>query len=214
MCFRVMLIFSFFALLANNSWSQKPERKLLLLDATVLTSDSLLPVPNAHIISKFNRVGTISNDEGQFNMMIDPYDSLLITSIGFSPLILYITDSIKSIPGTVQILLQKDTLMINEVIIRAFFEYEVFKQMVINMKPIDMSQFYPVWEGTELLYREPTPATFGGPIQALYDHFNHLARLERKLIRNREQYNELMRKMGRDKDTIPAIPEHMQESPR
>jgi hypothetical protein len=55
------------------------------------------------------------------------------------------------------------------------------------------------------------PATFGGPIQALYNQFNHIARLQRKLVRNREQYNELMRKMGRISDTIPAKPEHMQE---
>lgn len=214
MCPRALLFLTFSVLATLNSWAQNSVSKVVLLDAVVLSSDSLLPVPNAHIISKFNRVGTISNEEGQFKMMVDPNDSLLITSMGYSPQILHITDSIKVIPGVIQILLQKDTLMINEVIIRAYFDYEVFKQMVINMKPIDLSQFYPVWEGTELLYREPTPATFGGPIQALYDHFNHIARLQRKLLRNREQYNEVMIKMGRPQDTIPAIPEHMRALPR
>ncbi|MDP2724535.1 MAG: hypothetical protein Q8O72_17505 [Bacteroidales bacterium] len=210
---RAILFLTFFVLATLNSWAQNSDRNVVLLEAEVLSSDSLLPVPNAHIISKFNRVGTISNHLGQFKMMVDPNDSLLITSMGYSPLILTITDSIKALPGEMQILLQKDTLMINEVIIRAYFEYEVFKQMVIDMKPIDLSQFYPVWEGTELLYREPTPMTFGGPIQALYDHFNHIARLQRKLLRNREQYNKVMIQMGRPQDTIPAIPEHMQALP-
>lgn len=210
---RIILIITLMALVCTKGWAQQPDRNVVILDAVVLTGDSALPIPNTHIISKFNRIGTISDNHGRFKMYVDPYDSLLITSIGFSPLILYITDSIKALPHVVEIVLERDTLMINEVIIRAFFEYEVFKQMVINMKPIDMSQFYPDWKDTELLYREIKPASFGGPIQALYDHFNHTARLERKLIRNREQYNELMLQMGRNQDTIPAKPEHMQESP-
>ncbi len=213
MYFRTVPLFMFFLLAFAELWAQKPEHDVVILDAVVVSRDSLIPIPNTHIISKYNRVGTICDDNGRFKMYVDPYDSLLITSVGFSPRILYITDSIRSMDSIVEIRLERDTVMINEVIIRAFFEYEVFKQMVINMEPIDLSQFYPDWEGTELLYQDMKPASFGGPIQALYNQFNHIARLQRKLVRNREQYNDLMHKMGRDSDTIPAIPEHMQELP-
>ncbi len=213
MYFRIILFFSSLMFSADLVWAQENEQERVILDAMVVSSDSLIPIPNTHIISKFNRVGTIADNNGRFKMYINPHDSLLITSVGFSPRILYITDSIRQLDDLVQITLDKDTIMINEVIIRAFFDYEVFKQMVINMEPIDLSQFYPEWEGTELMYQNIKPASFKGPIQALYDQFNHAARLQRKLIRNREQYNELMRKMGRIRDTIPAIPEHMQELP-
>lgn len=210
---RLVSIASFVFLFFGIVQAQKPDREVVILDAEIVSADSLLPVPNTHVISKFNRVGTITNNDGRFRMYVDPHDSLLITSIGFSPKILYITDSIRSLDSIVRITMDKDTVMINEVIIRAFYDYEVFKQLVIEMKPIDLSQFYPNWDGTDLLYRDIKPLTIKGPIQALYDQFNHLARLQRKLVRNREQYNELMRRMGRHSDTIPAMPEHMQVSP-
>ena len=210
---RLVSIASFVFLFFGIVQAQKPDREVVILDAEIVSADSLLPVPNTHVISKFNRVGTITNNDGRFRMYVDPHDSLLITSIGFSPKILYITDSIRSLDSIVRITMDKDTVMINEVIIKAFYDYEVFKQLVIEMKPIDLSQFYPNWDGTDLLYRDIKPLTIKGPIQALYDQFNHLARLQRKLVRNREQYNELMRRMGRHSDTIPAMPEHMQVSP-
>jgi hypothetical protein len=197
----------------NTAFAQREIDSLYILDAVILTSDSLLPVVNAHVISKFNRWGTISNKQGRFKLYVQDDDSVLITSIGFSPLILQMDAAILSSDNILEIKLPKDTITINEVIIRAYFDYPTMKQIVINMQPIDLSQFYPDWTNTGLLYLEPRPMSFKGPIQALYDVLNRSARLQRKLIRNRKEYNEIMRQMGRYLDTIPAKPEHMQESP-
>lgn len=210
-----LLIFFVFALAGiNKMYSQQVSDSLYILDAVILTSDSLLPVENAHIISKFNRWGTISNEQGRFKLYVHNFDSVLITSIGYSPLILQMSTSLLSSDSIVRIQLPKDTVTINEVVIRAYFDYRTMKQIVINMQPIDLSQFYPDWEGTELLYLEPHPMSFKGPIQALYDAFNQSARLQRKLVKNRKEYNELMNQMGRYLDTVPAIPEHRQVLPR
>jgi len=187
---------------------------LVIMNGTVLTSDSLLPVPNTHIISKFNRWGTISDDKGQFRMAVSLVDSVLFTSIGFKPKIIFINDSARKKLGHFQIFMEKDTVLINEVIIRAFYDYRTFKQMIVEMEPLSLDQFYPDWEGTELLYKQPVPTGFKGPVQALYDWLNRSARLQRKLIRNRKEYNKLMIQMGRPQDTIPAIPEYMQGSQR
>ncbi|MAE08287.1 MAG: hypothetical protein CL661_05955 [Bacteroidetes bacterium] len=208
------LLFVTFSLLElNTAFAQREIDSLYILDAVILTSDSLLPVVNAHVISKFNRWGTISNKQGRFKLYVQDDDSVLITSIGFSPLILQMDAAILSSDNILEIKLPKDTITINEVIIRAYFDYPTMKQIVINMQPIDLSQFYPDWTNTGLLYLEPRPMSFKGPIQALYDVLNRSARLQRKLIRNRKEYNEIMRQMGRYLDTIPAKPEHMQESP-
>lgn len=200
--------------LSNSSLVAQPEiDSLQILDAVLLTSDSLLPVHNAHIISKFNRWGTISNKEGRFKLYVRNNDSVLITSIGLSSLIIemkphhFLEDSI------VVIQMPKDTLSINEVVIRAYWDYTTMKQIVVDMHPIDLSQFYPEWNGTGLLYKEPTPMSFKGPIQALYDVFNRSARLQRKLMQNRKEYNRNMNQMGRYGDTIPVRPEHMQVLP-
>ncbi len=198
---------------AKNVLSQQLADSLYILDAVILTNDSLLPVENAHVISKFNRWGTISNEEGRFKLYVQDSDSVLITSMGFSSVIIEIDSLVLSYDGVIQIRLPKDTLSINEVVIRAYWDYKTMKQIVIDMQPIDLSQFYPNWEGTELLYLDPHPYTIKGPIQALYDAFNRSARMQRQLVKNRKEYNKLMFMMGRYLDTIPAIPEHMQESP-
>lgn len=183
---------------------------LIILEGQVVSSDSLLPVPNVHIISKENHWGTISNDNGQYKMYVSPDDSVLFTSIGFSPLIVHVDDTIIANSRQSFVLMEKDTVLINEVVIRAYWDYETFKQLIIRMEPLDISQFYPDWEGTELLYRPTTPTPIGGPIQGLYNLLNRDARLQRKLVKNRKQYNEIMMQMGRPEDTIPAKPEHRQ----
>jgi hypothetical protein len=210
---RLLTTLLFLLLGFNITYSQQLKDSLHILDAVILTSDSLLPVENAHVISKFNRWGTISNKDGRFKLYVQNYDSVLITSMGFSPVVLQIDSSVLSHDGIVQIQLPKDTLSINEVVIRAYWDYKTMKQIVINMQPIDLSQFYPDWEGTELLYMEPHPMSFKGPIQAFYDAFNRSARLQRQLIKNRKEYNKVMYMMGRYLDTIPAKPEHMQGLP-
>lgn len=196
-----------------RGYAQPVSDSIRILDAVLLTSDSLLPVKNAHIISKFNRWGTISNREGRFMMYVSYHDSLLVTSIGFRPQIVRVDSNYFIDDSIIQIKLVKDTVSINEVVIRGFFDYETMKQIVVEMEPIDLTNFYPDWSGTELLYRDPQPMSFKGPIQALYDVFNRSARLQRKLINNRKEYNRVMTQMGRAGDTIPAMPEHMQGSP-
>ncbi len=210
---RLLAIFLILLFGLNNTYSQQLNDSLYILDAVIVTNDSLLPVENAHVISKYNRWGTISNKQGRFKLYVQESDSVLITSMGFSSIILTVDTAVLSYDGIIQIRLPKDTLSINEVVIRGYWDYKTMKQIVINMQPIDLSQFYPDWEGTELLYLEPRPMSFKGPIQALYDAFNRSARLQRQLIRNRREYNKAMYMMGRYLDTIPAKPEHMQGLP-
>lgn len=200
--------------IANDQIAQDIPDNLIVLNGRVLSSDSLLPLHNTHIISKFNHWGSISDDEGRFKMYVSKYDSVLFTTVGYSMKILYIDDAVINYQGDdFKILMNKDTVMINEVIIRAFYDYETFKQIVISMEPLNLDQFYPDWEGTELLYMQPGPVGFKGPTQLLYDWLNRDARLQRQLIRNRKNYNELMRKLNKHMDTIPPMPEHMQVLP-
>ncbi len=189
--------------------SQQLPDSITVFTGKIVTADSLKPVEDAHIISKFNHWGTISNEEGKFKMYVSHNDSLLITSVGYRPVIMQIQDSLINEDHPYPILMYTDTVNINEVIIRAFWDYQTFKLIVSEMEPVSLDQFYPNYEGTGLLYKEVHPASFKGPVQALYDVLNKDARLQRKLVRIRKEYNELMIQMGRPEDTIPPRPEHM-----
>lgn len=209
---RYCIIMLWMFISVSSMMGQQTRKNLSLLEGIVLTADSLEPIHNAHIISKLNYWGTISDDNGNFKLQVSLHDSILITSIGFRPIILYIDDTLSQHLKGYPVLMQKDTVLINEIIIRGYWDYRTFKQLIINMEPLDLGNFYEITGGIdkELEYN-PAYQGIKGPIQALYDRLNKNERLQRKLIRNRQDYNELMIKMGRVKDTIPAIPEHMRE---
>lgn len=201
----------FIAVSSKHVQAQEITDELFLLQGRILSSDSLLPIENAHIISKFNQWGTISDDKGDFAMLVNKSDSILITSIGFSPLILFLNDSVRTTRPPFPIYMSKDTILMNEFIIHAFWDYTTFKQMIIDMKPIDFD-FSRVDFEENLMLSLPPGGTGLSPIQALYNRFSKDERLRRHLLKNRKKYNQLMIDMGRPQDTIPAIPEHMQES--
>ncbi len=199
----------FIFLLSATIYSQAVTDSLFILHARIITADSALPLHNAHVLSKFNHWGTISNENGEFKMWVNYGDSIMVSSIGFNSAVLRMDSTVIFSDNPYNILMEKDTVLINEIIIHAFWDYRTFKQLIINMEPLNLDNFYPDWEGTGLLYMEPRPLSFKGPIQALYDAFNKSSQLRRQLIKNRREYNQLMIQMGRPNDTIPAYPEHL-----
>jgi len=176
----------------------------------VLSADSLLPVPHVHIISKTARRGTISNRQGGFSYRGYGNDTILLSSIGYERKIFGITDALLNQPGGLLILLEKDTVLMDEVVVRAFYDWPTFKYLFVHMKPVKAYEIESFENelANSLVGIEPGPFIIKGPIQALYDMFNYMARLQRRLERNRKAYNDQLIKEGRIQDTIPEVPEH------
>lgn len=192
------------------------EKDLILLTGRVMENERKRPVPDVQIISKNNLVGTFSNLNGYFEILITPNDSLQFTSLGFATTVFAVTDSMLALDHPSQFNLPVDTIEMHEVIIRGFPSYQMFKQQIANMKPQDRP-----WDLTQymkdnpLLYLQPnTGYSTTGPVQMLYNYFNSEATLQRQLIRNRKKFNRNMIKLGRVKDTISATPDYMQEKLR
>lgn len=181
----------------------------------LLTADSLLPLPNAHVISKYTRRGTISDQHGHFSITTRTNDSLLLTSVGFEKKIVHIPDSLIDAPYRFVMFMHKDTVRMEEVVVRSFYDWETFKYLMVNMKPVDPVDLEWIYEELERSLTEirPAPVTIGGPIQALYNVLNRTARLQRQMERNRRLYNLQLIQAGRIKDTIPALPPHLREKP-
>jgi len=182
----------------------------MIVHGKVLSADSLTPVSNVHIISKLARRGTITDKYGGFAFRGYGTDTLLLTSIGFSRKIIDTHDSLIDQPGGLYILLERDTVQMQEVVVRAFYDWPTFKYLFVHMEPVkafEIEDFTTELESS-LVGVRPAPLTIKGPIQALYDLFNHMARLQRRLERNRKAYNEQLIREGRIQDTIPEIPAH------
>ena len=212
--YALLIITVLFCILkAETVKAQQLPDSVFVFTGKVVSHDSLIAIPNAHIISKFNHWGTISNNEGIFKMYARATDSILVTSVGYRPLIFSIERIMVKEDETYQVLMEVDTVKINEVIIRAFWDYQTFKLIISQMEPLDFDYERINFE-ENLMLSLPTTGTGLSPIQALYNRFNKNERLKRKLLKIRREYNELMIQMGRPNDTVPSKPEHMQVLPR
>jgi len=208
----VLLIFLCLFVFQGNLKAQNKKAELMEISGILLSADSLQAVADAQILSKDNYVGSFGDTLGRFNIVVNPGDSLMFSSLGYQTKVVPVTDSLLSLPQPITFRMVLDTVLIHEIVIHAFWNYETFKFMVTHMKPAPYYDLKKELDQNPLLYKEPNQAfTVGGPIQALYNWLNKKAVLQRKLIRNRRAYNQKMIDLGRPQDTIPSKPEYMQE---
>lgn len=184
-----------------------------LIHGYVRSADSLIGIPNVHIISKLAHRGTISYKDGSFSINGFVDDTLLLSSVGYARKLFVVNEALLQQPHGLLILLKKDTVRMQEVVIKAFYDWPTFRYLFVHMEAIKAIGVNRLDEELDnsLVGIKPAPLTIKGPIQALYDFFNEMARLQRRLERNRAAYNEQLIKEGRAADTIPLLPPHRLE---
>lgn len=178
----------------------------------IVASDSLLPVSNTHVISKMAHCGTISNRDGIFFIPAKTVDTLWISCIGYSRLLVPVDSTFAAI-DTMLIVLHQDTITLKEVTVLPFYDYNTFKQMIINMPskpmPREIQRLNEELAGMKSGRKRNQYANFenGGitasPIQYLYDKYNASARRQNKLLRNRRMFNDILREQGRTDELLP-----------
>ena len=186
------------------------------MQGRVFSADSLKELADVHIISKLARRGTISLPDGTFYVKSAPNDSLLFSMVGYERKIVLITEQMLMDGERISVSLERDTILMQEVVIRSFYDYQTFKYMIVNMKPLKPVNLETMDSElrTSLEEVRSYPASAGGPIQAAYDYFNDMARLQRRMEHNRRLYNEQLILEGKIADTIPALPQHLIEKYR
>ena len=197
-------------LLAQGDDALAIEKKLPIL-GKIVTSDSLLPVRNTHVISKMGHCGTISNRDGVFLIPARKVDTLWVSCIGYSRRLIPVDSTMAA--DTMCIVLHRDTITLKEVTIFPFYDYATFKQMIIDMPS------KPMPREIQLLNEELAGMRSGkkrdpyfnmenmgftaSPIQYFYDKYNPSARRQNKLLRNRRMFNEILREQGRTDELLP-----------
>lgn len=178
----------------------------------IVTSDSLIPIRNTHVISKMAHVGTISNRDGMFFLPAKKVDTLWISCLGFRRQLLPIDSTLNDI-DTMLIVLRRDTITLKEVTVLPIYDYETFKQMIIEMPTKETPRELKRLEedlASMRTGRKRNPyfnmengGFVASPIQYLYDQFNASARLKKKLVRNRRMFNEILKEQGRLDELLP-----------
>ena len=206
-----VLLFLGLRLFAQGQETLNLEKRLPIL-GKIVTSDSLLPVRNTHVISKMGHCGTISNREGYFLIPAKTVDTLWVSCIGYSRRLIPV-DSTMADTDTLQIVLHRDTITLKEVTIFPFYDYATFKQMIIDMpsKPVprEIQRLNEELAGMRSgkkrnpYFNMENMGFTASPIQYLYDHYNPSVRRQNKLLRNRRMFNEILREQGRTDELLP-----------
>lgn len=182
------------------SLSLKAQNDYHTIKGEIVSSDSLAPIPKAHILSELSHYGTTSDFDGKFSMPIKTIDTLRISSVGFVTEYIHINhDSIDA--NNFRILLQRDTIVLDEIDVTPYYNFSTVKEIVRTapiVTPMHVVKEIEINTNIQNYYYNKTkdlPKTRGtwtivfyNPIKKTYNRFNKKERLKRKLKRNREKY--------------------------
>ena len=127
------LFFSMFFLLSGFFLSSAQERELLQLSGMVFNKNSE-PVKYAHIVSKTTHRGTITDTTGLFTIITHKNDTIIFSCMGYKPTYYVVPQKLDNFYYTIDVLMEHDTIMLEEVIILPWKTYEEFKEAFLSLR--------------------------------------------------------------------------------
>ena len=173
--------------------SLKAQNKYFPIKGSIVSADSLSPIPDAHILSEISYYGTTSDTNGKFTMLVKKIDTLRISSVGFATKLIPIYyDSIDD--NKFNIVMQRDTVMLQEIDVFPYLDNHTVKDIISQIPIKEPMIIKGVNENIEaVLYKKPKKIADDkgilSPVQTLYNRFNKKERLKRKLEKNRKKYS-------------------------
>ena len=157
----------------------------------ILSRDDKKAIPNVHVLNLNKGTGTVSSIDGSFELNVRDADSLKISCVGFCVRYFIINEHL--IPDDINIYLEKDTILMDELLVYPFGPRRFFRYTFLNLKLPEEKEEYTINPAFTLFKEGEGPAppaglVLKGPVQLLYDAFNKNARLQRKLERTRRKY--------------------------
>ena len=96
-----------------------------------IIDDSLAyAIPTVHVWNESTRIGSISNDSGEFSLKVRNQDTVVFSAIGYLSYVIVVSSSLNQ---EVVVRLKPRKYEIGEVVFRRFRSYESFKYQVIHL---------------------------------------------------------------------------------
>jgi hypothetical protein len=109
------------------------EEKLLQFTGRVF-DDFIQPLPYTHVLITNSGRGTITDREGKFSFVVVESDTVLFSVVGFKKSFVVVPSNLEEPFFTRDVLMQRDTFMIEEVEVYPWHDYEEFKEAFINLE--------------------------------------------------------------------------------
>jgi len=124
-------------LICSSAKLKAQDKELIQLSGRV-TNELLQPLPFAHILILNNYRGAISNNYGNYSLVVEKNDSLMVSSVGYRGRYFVVPDDITTSFLHMDIVLEIDTLVIDEVVIYPWKDYEEFRRAFVSLDlPMD-----------------------------------------------------------------------------
>ena len=97
----------------------------------IIIDDSLAyPLTSVHLWNESTRMGTISNDSGEFSIHVKSQDTVVFSAIGYESYVLIVSPILNQ---RIEVRLKQKNYEIDELVVRRFRSYESFKYQVIHL---------------------------------------------------------------------------------
>lgn len=127
LCFSVLLIL---LMVQRPLWGQTPE---VVEFSGRITDTKNRSIPYVHVYNRNSYRGTISDYWGNFAFAVRPNDTIWFSAVGYKRCVVAIPRYIDSYYYQKQVVMQTDTILLDETIVHPYQNYHQFKQAVIYL---------------------------------------------------------------------------------
>jgi hypothetical protein len=139
-----------------------------LIKGKIVENDSNTAVPFVYIIAKSNGNGTMSDNDGNFSLLLNQEDTLVFSCIGFTKLVIPFKNLFKTSTNSYKVIMTKMLINLNMIVVTSF-KIKPYERDYMN-KIIDESKIKALDYSTS-------------PISALYMRYSKEGKQIRKLAR-------------------------------
>ena len=139
-----------------------------MIKGKVVDRDSNSIMPFVYIINKSNGSGTMSDNDGNFSLLLKVEDTLLCSYVGYAKLIIPFKNLIKQNSGIYKVVMTQMPINLGMVTVTAF-----------NVKPYERNYMNKIIDESKIKKLD----YFGSPITALYMQFSKEGKQIRKLAK-------------------------------
>ena len=125
-------VFLLLAIIAEGQILSQPASTNIY--GSILDADDLQPIPNVNVYVRHG-YGTASSINGYFEIPCHLGDTIIYSCVGYQMVAFAVPDSLIGRSRVVGIVMQTDTVRIQEVVVLPFITYERLKYEVANMQP-------------------------------------------------------------------------------
>ena len=117
-----------------STQAQKLEDNLVRVTGVVIDADDPKEIPYANIRIKGSNFGTVSNSEGNFSILMDLGDTLVFSYVGYRQAAFILPPNLEHTSYALIQLMRRDTIMLEEVVVFPWPEFDDFKQVFMETK--------------------------------------------------------------------------------